>query len=155
MSDSVERTSSNERGVGSGTSMSASTSDVGSLLTSTQQQLAPPPRGRFQSEVDGSSSRRRRPRPNSYDEFGIQPMRRSRFESMVNLGVASAGHASASDLMARDVTEGSVSRQTLVIREEGKSPTHFVSCLFLLWEEREKKGTDWFFFLLFFFFFGL
>ncbi|KAN0138154.1 hypothetical protein V8E53_004043 [Lactarius tabidus] len=37
------------------------------------------PRGRFQSEVDGSSSRRR-PRPNSYDEFGAKP-RRSRFES--------------------------------------------------------------------------
>ena len=83
------------------------------------------PRGRFQSEVDGSSSRRR-PRPNSYDEFGAKP-RRSRFESMVNLGVASGEQASASDLMARDATEGSVSRQTLVVREEGKAPTHFVS----------------------------
>jgi hypothetical protein len=83
------------------------------------------PRGRFQSEVDGSSSRRR-PRPNSYDEFGAKP-RRSRFESMVNLGVASGEHASASDLMARDATEGSMSRQTLVVREEGKAPTHFVS----------------------------
>ena len=84
------------------------------------------PRGRFQSEVDGASSRRR-PRPNSYDEFGSKPPRRSRFESMVNLGVASGEQASASDLMARDMTEGSVSRQTLVVREEGKSPTHFVS----------------------------
>jgi hypothetical protein len=85
------------------------------------------PRGRFQSEVDGSSSRRR-PRPNSYDEFGAKP-RRSRFESMVNLGVASGEQASASDLMARDATEGSMSRQTLVVREEGKAPTHFVSDL--------------------------
>lgn len=83
------------------------------------------PRGRFQSEVDGASSRRR-PRPNSYDEFGAKP-RRSRFESMVNLGVASGEQASASDLMARDATEGSMSRQTLVVREEGKAPTHFVS----------------------------
>ena len=83
------------------------------------------PRGRFQSEVDGSSSRRR-PRPDSYDEFGAKP-RRSRFESMVNLGVASGEQASASDLMARDATEGSMSRQTLVVREEGKAPTHFVS----------------------------
>ena len=83
------------------------------------------PRGRFQSEADGSSSRRR-PRPNSYDEFGAKP-RRSRFESMVNLGVASGEQASASDLMARDATEGSMSRQTLVVREEGKAPTHFVS----------------------------
>jgi hypothetical protein len=48
-----------------------------------------------------------------------------RFESMANLGVASGAHAS-DDLM---LTEGSVSRQTLVIREEGKSPTHFVSVL--------------------------
>ncbi|KAH9041223.1 hypothetical protein EDB85DRAFT_1921172, partial [Lactarius pseudohatsudake] len=37
---------------------------------------------------------------------------------MVNLGVASGEQASASDLMVRDVTEGSVSRQTLVVREE-------------------------------------
>jgi hypothetical protein len=46
---------------------------------------------------------------------------------MANLGVASGTNASASDLMARNATEGSVSRQTLVVREEGKSPTHFVS----------------------------
>ncbi|KAI9509766.1 hypothetical protein F5148DRAFT_1282610 [Russula earlei] len=82
-----------------------------------------PLRGRFQSEADGSSSRRR-PRPNSYDEFGVKP-RRSRFESMVNLGAAAGEHASASDLMARDATEGSISRQTLVVREEGKSPIHY------------------------------
>ncbi|KAH9012104.1 hypothetical protein EDB84DRAFT_1537272, partial [Lactarius hengduanensis] len=42
---------------------------------------------------------------------------------MVNLGVASGEQASASDLMVRDVTEGSVSRQMLVVREEGKTPT--------------------------------
>jgi hypothetical protein len=115
MSDSLERTSSNERSTGSGSGKVTGP--------------APPPlpRGRFQSEVDGASSRRR-PRPNSYDEFGAKP-RRSRFESMVNLGVASGEHASASDLMARDATEGSVSRQTLVVREEGKAPTHFVGIL--------------------------
>jgi hypothetical protein len=74
------------------------------------------PRGRFQSEADGSSSRRR-PRPNLYDELGAKP-RRSWFESMVNLGVASGEQASASDLMARDATDGSMSRQTLVVTEE-------------------------------------
>ena len=115
--DPVERAPSNERGAGSPASGSGSgnASSPSSLL----------PRGRFQSEVDGASSRRR-PRPNSYDEFGAKP-RRSRFESMANLGVASGEQASASDLMARDATEGSVSRQTLVVREEGKAPTHFVS----------------------------
>jgi hypothetical protein len=113
ISDSLEHTSA---------SFSGSSSGSGKV-----NGLAPPlllPRGRFQSEIDGASSRRR-PRPNSYDEFGAKP-RRSRFESMVNLGVASGEQASASDLMARDATEGSVSRQTLVVREEGKAPTHFV-----------------------------
>ncbi|OCH87395.1 hypothetical protein OBBRIDRAFT_160313 [Obba rivulosa] len=80
------------------------------------------PRGRFQSEVDGSSSRRK-PRPNSYDELGAKP-RRSRYESMINLGVAS-GNASASDIMSRDSYEGSAVRQTLIVREDGKPPTQF------------------------------
>lgn len=81
-------------------------------------------RGRFQSEIDGSSARRK-PRPNSYDEMGAKP-RRTRYESMVNLGVVS-GNASASDLMQRDSYEGSA-RQTLVVREDGKPPTQFVCC---------------------------
>ncbi|RPD76435.1 Pkinase-domain-containing protein [Lentinus tigrinus ALCF2SS1-7] len=80
------------------------------------------PRGRFQSEVDAASSRRK-PRPNSYDEYGAKP-RRSRFESMVNLGVASS-NASASDLMSRDSYDGSAVRQTLIVREDGKAPTQF------------------------------
>jgi hypothetical protein len=127
--DSVERSSSNEHTTGSGLN-SASSIGSGSLRQQQAQQLQPPPpRGRFQSEADGASSRRPRPRPNSYDEFGFKPQRRSRFESMANLGVASGAHASASDLMARDATEGSASRQTLVMREEGKAPTHFVSVL--------------------------
>ncbi|KAF7356594.1 Cell division control protein [Mycena venus] len=79
------------------------------------------PRGRFQSDVEGSS--RRRPRPSSYDEMGAKPSR-SRFESMMNLGVAS-GNTSASDLLTRDSFDGSFVRQTLIIREEGKPPTHF------------------------------
>ncbi len=137
LSDSVKRSSSNEHttGTGSGSgpvSASASSIASGSLQQQQAQQQPPPPRGRFQSEADGASSRRWRPRPNSYDEFGAKPQRRSRFESMANLGVASGTNASASDLMARNATEGSLSRQTLVVREEGKSPTHFVSflCLF-------------------------
>lgn len=79
------------------------------------------PRGRFQSDVEGSS--RRRPRPSSYDELGAKPSR-SRFESMMNLGVAS-GNTSASDLLKRDSLDGSFVRQALIIREEGKPPTHF------------------------------
>ncbi|KAJ7116024.1 hypothetical protein C8R44DRAFT_628426 [Mycena epipterygia] len=79
------------------------------------------PRGRFQSDVEGSS--RRRPRPSSYDELGAKPSR-SRFESMMNLGVAS-GNTSASDLLTRDSLDGSFVRQALIIREEGKTPTHF------------------------------
>lgn len=128
LSESVERSSSNEHttGTGSGSGpVSASSIASGSLQQQQARQQPPPPRGRFQSEADGASSRRWRPRPNSYDEFGVKPQRRSRFESMANLGVTSGINASASDLMARDATEGSVSRQTLVVREEGKSPTHF------------------------------
>lgn len=83
------------------------------------------PRGRFQSEVDAASARRK-PRPNSFDEYGAKPPRRSRFESMVNLGVASS-NASASDLMSRDSYDGSAVRQTLIVREDGKAPTQFVS----------------------------
>jgi hypothetical protein len=84
-------------------------------------------RGRFQSDVEGSSARRS-PRPSSYDELYVQPVR-SRFESMINLGVAS-GTASASDLLSRDSMDGRPIRMTLVVREEGKLPTHFVSGMF-------------------------
>ncbi|KAL0575977.1 Protein kinase of the Mitotic Exit Network, partial [Marasmius crinis-equi] len=80
-----------------------------------------PPRGRFQSDVQGS---KRRPRPSSYDEYGAKPGSRSRIESMVNLGVGS-GSASASDLLSRDSMDGSAVRKPLIIREEGKPPTHF------------------------------
>ena len=137
-SESVERTSSTERGASTRSISGTGSGSVASAASGSGH--APPPRGRFQSEVDGASSRRR-PRPNSYDEFGAKP-HRSRFESMVNLGVASGENASASDLMARHVTAGSASRQTLVVREEGKPSTHFVSVLsfsFLNfpWEEKE------------------
>ena len=83
------------------------------------------PRGRFQSEIDGASARRK-PRPQSYDDAGAKP-RRSRFESMVNLGVGSST-ASASDLMPR--SEGSAVRQTLIVKEDGKPPTQFVSIIY-------------------------
>ncbi|KAJ7577053.1 STE/STE11/cdc15 protein kinase [Mycena floridula] len=80
-------------------------------------------RGRFQSDIETS---KRRPRPSSYDELGAKPTR-SRFESMVNLGAASSSNASASDLINkdRDSLDGSVVRKTLIIKEEGKPPTHF------------------------------
>jgi hypothetical protein len=45
---------------------------------------------------------------------------------MVNLGVGSS-NASASDLMTRDSMDGSAVRKTLIIKEEGQPPTHFVS----------------------------
>jgi len=84
------------------------------------------PRPRIQSENEGDGSRRR-PRPNSYDEFDTKP-RRSRYESMVNLGAA-PNNRSVSDLMGRDPLDGSAVRQMLVVREEGKAPTNFVSNL--------------------------
>lgn len=73
-------------------------------------------RGRFTSEVDGESTRRK-PRPSSFDELGGRPMR-SRFESMVNLGVTSNEKAS-------DLLDGSFARKTLIVREEGKVSTHY------------------------------
>ena len=84
-------------------------------------------RGRFQSEIDGSSSRRKS-RPTSYDGLG-QNARRSRFESMVNLGVAT-NTASASDLLNRNAPEDNTVRPTLIVREEGKPATQFVSTFF-------------------------
>ena len=81
-------------------------------------------RGRFQSEIDGSSSRRKR-LPSSHDGTGQNP-RRSRFESMVNLGVAT-NTASASDLLSRNSLEDNTVRPTLIVREEGKPATQFVS----------------------------
>ena len=83
-------------------------------------------RGRFQSEIDGSSSRRK-PRPTSHDGSSRNPGR-SRFESMVNLGVAT-GTASASDLLNRNASGDNVVRPTLIVREEGKPATQFVSIL--------------------------
>ncbi|KAI0820321.1 Pkinase-domain-containing protein [Trametes gibbosa] len=97
----------------------ASKTDLGTAQGSDRPRL---PRGRFQSEIDAASARRK-PRPNSYDELGAKP-RRSRFESMVNLGVASS-NASASDLLSRDSYDGSAVRQTLIVREDGKAPTQF------------------------------
>jgi len=92
------------------------------------------PRGRFQSDVEGST---RRARPSSYDELGARP-RRSRIESMVNLGVATS-NASASDLITRDSVDGSVVRKTLIIKEDGKPPTQFVSSRLL---DRAQRVTD-------------
>ncbi|KAH8832988.1 Pkinase-domain-containing protein [Flagelloscypha sp. PMI_526] len=92
----------------------------------------PGPRGRFQSDLESSTLRR--PRPASYDELGANGGRRSRFESMVDLGVASSAIGNrASDLMGngsvassgvRD-SMGSAVRKTLIIKEEKKGVTHF------------------------------
>ena len=64
-------------------------------------------------------------RPSSYDELGAKSAR-SRIESMINLGVGS-GKASGSDPMFRDPLHDSAVRMRLVVREDGKHATHFVS----------------------------
>lgn len=87
----------------------------------TNNQDAPRVRGRFQSDVEDHRARRCS-RPTSHDELG-RP-RRSRYESMVNLGVASA-NASTSDLLPRDSGDGSAVRQTVIVEEEGKPAIHF------------------------------
>ncbi|KAG2042644.1 hypothetical protein BDR03DRAFT_1006311 [Suillus americanus] len=87
----------------------------------TNNQDVPRVRGRFQSDVEDHRARRCS-RPTSHDELG-RP-RRSRYESMVNLGVASA-NTSASDLLSRDSGDGSAVRQTVIVEEEGKPAIHF------------------------------
>ena len=81
------------------------------------------PRGRFRSDIDSAARRRIYPSPN--DESGAGA-RRSRIESMVNLGVTSS-NASASDLLSRDSRDSSGFPKVLILRENGKPPTHFVS----------------------------
>ena len=59
---------------------------------------------------------------------------------MVNLGAVST-NASASDLLARDSMEGGAGgsgavRPTLIVREEGKAPTHFVSAVYIYTQTR-------------------
>ncbi|KAF8202162.1 hypothetical protein BJ912DRAFT_431034 [Pholiota molesta] len=101
-----------------GTPSPQSSTGLDNMLPSDRPRLL---RGRFQSDVEGSA--RSQARPNSYDELGARPPR-SRFESMVNLGGSSA-QASASDLLARDSMDGSAVRMRLIVREDGKPPTHF------------------------------
>ncbi|TFK53421.1 hypothetical protein OE88DRAFT_1655548 [Heliocybe sulcata] len=103
-------------------SAQGSSPDASQRATSPTEDKPRQPRGRFQSEIEGASSRRR-PRPNSYDDLGAKPGR-TRFESMVNLGVVSS-NASASDLMSRNSMDGSAVRQTLIVREDGKASTQF------------------------------
>lgn len=88
-----------------------------------------PPRRRFQSELSSGVAARPKPRPKSYDELGARPSR-MRFESMTNLGRANSTMTSASDLITRH-SFGNAVRETLIVKEEGKPPTHFVSLAFL------------------------
>ena len=117
-------------GSGDQSKQSNTTFDPAATGETTKSQLAEKPklvRGRFQSEIDGSSSRRKS-RPTSQDGLGQNP-RRSRFESMVNLGVAT-NTASASDLLSRNSPEDNTVRPILIVREEGKPATQFVSISF-------------------------
>ena len=103
---------------------------VAAEINKTQVVERPKPvRGRFQSEIDGSSSRRKR-LPTSHGGPGQNPGR-SRFESMVNLGVET-NTASASDLLNRNALEDNSVRPTLIVREEGKPATQFVSVFLYL-----------------------
>lgn len=88
-----------------------------------------PPRRRFQSELSSGVAARPKPRPKSYDEPSARPSR-MRFESMMNLGRANSAMTSASDLITRH-SFGNAVRETLIVKEEGKPPTHFVSLTFL------------------------
>ena len=81
-------------------------------------------RGRTQSEIDSSSSKRKS-RPISSDLSGRNP-RRSRFESMVNLGAAT-DTVNASNLLNRNAQGDNKVRPLLIVKEEGKSATQFVS----------------------------
>ena len=83
-----------------------------------------PVRGRSQSEIDSSSSKRKS-RPISSDLSSRNP-RRSRFESMVNLGAAT-DTTSAGDLLTRNAQGDNKVRPLLVVKEEGKAATQFVS----------------------------
>ncbi|KAF9454333.1 hypothetical protein P691DRAFT_809889 [Macrolepiota fuliginosa MF-IS2] len=111
----------NRSGNTSTSAASGSASSSGNTNATTNERPRPP-RGRFQSEINGSS--RVKETPNSYDDLGAKPSR-MRFESMVNLGRVDSAMASASDLMVRDSIDGSAVRKMLVVREEGKPPTHF------------------------------
>ena len=107
---------------------SAASSSPGAGETVLQNERSRILRGRFQSEIDGASSSKKRGRPNSYELGAKSP--RSRIESMIDLGVGS-GRATASDLMSRDPLDDSAIRMRLVVKEDGKPPTHFVSFFFL------------------------
>jgi hypothetical protein len=122
---SSSQSDSGERGVSTSTILCAGSGTISDAGGGSMQPHLP--HGQFQSEVDGASWHRQ-PRPNSYNEFSAKPCR-SCSESMVNLGVVLGKQASASDLMACDATVGSMSRQMLVIREEGKPLMHIVSVL--------------------------
>ena len=107
----------------SGTPSSSHHSSTGAGESALQSERPRILRGRFQSEIEGSN---KRGRPNSYDEPGTRAAR-SRIESMLDLGVGS-GTTSASDLMSRrSHLDNSAVRMRLVVREDGKPPTHFVS----------------------------
>ena len=84
-------------------------------------------RSRCWSEIDSSSSSRKS-HPTSNDEAGQNP-RRSSFESMVNLSVVT-NTAGASDLLRQNALEDYPLQPTLIVREEGKPATHFVSAFF-------------------------
>ncbi|EIN05999.1 hypothetical protein PUNSTDRAFT_136796 [Punctularia strigosozonata HHB-11173 SS5] len=111
------RALSNERSIASGLGSDRSQAG-GSAL---DEHPVPRVRGRFQSDID-SASARRKPRPTSYEDQGAKG--RTRFESMVNLGVDS-GKASASDMISKDSSDGGAVRQTLVVREDGKPSTSY------------------------------
>ncbi|KAH7105802.1 hypothetical protein BKA62DRAFT_612758 [Auriculariales sp. MPI-PUGE-AT-0066] len=80
-----------------------------------------PVRPRHMSDMPDST--RRKNRPTSFDDGGARANgQRSRYESMVSLGM---GSSSTNDLTRRDSMSSQIPVTTLIVREEGKPPMHY------------------------------
>jgi hypothetical protein len=93
-----------------------------SMMDSTK---TPYQRARHRSEMDKAR------RSSFGDQPGSRLAGRSRFESMVNLGGGSNDFPKAETSLIGGM-DGSAVRKTLVVKEEGKPATHYVSAKRLL-----------------------
>jgi len=91
------------------------------VVAELQRKPVRPTRHRHVSDMPDST--RRKPRPTSFDDGGG----RSRYESMVSLGMGGIGSNSTNDLTRRDSMSSQMPVTTLIVREEGKPPMHYVS----------------------------
>jgi len=108
-----------------GSSSRPSTADTLQGATDVVAELQPKPvrptRHRHVSDMPDST--RRKPWPTSFVDGGG----RSRYESMVSLGMGGIGSNSTNDLTRRDSMSSQILVTTLIVREEGKPPMHYVS----------------------------